>query len=345
MAHPVEVARQLGLDYLVCGQVRRVEGGAVAGIRITESSSGLQIWTSEDAIGLCGKGRNSIRGLAGRMAARIAGDWGALPTHITRRVRSGPAISLFPFEAVMLARQYLTHFHFEHLGRCVQCLREAARSCEDAAVPATLAVLLNTVYSSEPRWDEPMNAREIHELAARASRLGPDDAWTRLALAVSAMLDGRRKELLEMAKRADREEDTPWMLVGALGALVSIQALDPELGRRMIRRYCEDNPRYPRLVHLTLAFLAFAEGDLPLVREELARFGVPWGWASPLLSAACFAVEGNADAARSDWERVITAFPDLPQRWRETIGTQWHESHLRRIFAVLESAGVRTGCL
>ena len=159
------------------------------------------------------------------------------------------------------------------------------------------------------------------------------------------MLDGRRIELLEMARRADREEETPWILVGALGTIVCIQAMDVDLGRRMIRRYCEDNPRYPRLVHLTLAFLAFADGDLPLAREELARFGVPWGWASPLLSAACFAVEGNADDARSDWERVITAFPDLPQRWRETIGTQWHESYLRRIFAALESAGVRTGCL
>ena len=54
-----------------------------------------------------------------------------------------------------------------------------------------------------------MDRAEIHALAARAGRLGPEDGWTRLALAISAMLDGRRTELLEMAKRADREKASP----------------------------------------------------------------------------------------------------------------------------------------
>jgi hypothetical protein len=244
----------------------------------------------------------------------------------------------------MLARQYLTHFNFEYLGRCVQTLREAAVDTEDASIPATLAVLLSSACSVEPRWSEPMDREEIHQLAARAARLGPEDAWTRLALAMSAMLGGQTSVLLEIAKQADEESDSPIMLVGSLGSILCFQSLDVERGRRMLERYCRESPNYPRLVHLALALVAFAADDIVTTKVELARFGVPWGWAFPLVAGACAAIEGNAVMAQSEWLRVLAAFPSFPQRWRDTVATQWHEDHLLRIFRALESAGVKTGC-
>jgi hypothetical protein len=160
----------------------------------------------------------------------MVGDWGALSKHTTRNAlsRSG---ELFPVhEAVMLARQYLTHFNFEYLGRCVQTLRETAVNTEDAAIPATLAVLLSSACSVEPRWIEPMDREQIHQLAARAARLGPEDPCTRLALAL----------------------------------------------------------------------VAFAADDIATTMAELARFGVPWGRAFPLVAGACAAIEGNAVMAQSE---------------------------------------------
>ena len=340
--HPIEFARRLGIDYLMSGTLKPGSEGTEATLFIADCRTGQQIWVSDGPAGNLDRSSDAIRNLARHMAARVAGDWGLIPSLVARHARSEPSGILDPRQAVMLARQYLTHFNFEDLGRCVESLRKAVADSEDAAAPATLAVLLNTACSVEPRWTEPMDRSEIHALAARAGRLGPEDAWTRLALAISAMLDGRRTELLEMARRADREKASPWMLVGALGTLVGAQAMDGELSRRMIRRYCRDSPHYPRLVHLTLALLAISGGDVDQAREELARYGVPWGWASPLIAAACFAREGNAEAARSDWERVLTAFPGFLERWQETIGTQWHESHLRRIFGMLESVGIAT---
>ena len=63
------------------------------------------------------------------------------------------------------------------------------------------------------------------------------------------------------------------------------------------------------------------------------------------LTDAVEVVEGDADTARSDWLRVLAAYPDFPGRWRKTLATQWGEGHLSRIFNALESAGVPTGCL
>jgi hypothetical protein len=283
--------------------------------------------------------------LARTLAVKVAGDWGVVPQQITRVARSRGVEPLQLHEAVMLGRQYLTNFHYEHLDRCVKTLREAAGDAGDAAVPATLAVLLNTAGSVEPRWLETIDREEIRHLAARAARLDPEDPWSRLALAVSTLLDRRFAALLETAKRADREPGTPLMLIGALGGMLCFQGLEVELGRRMLDRYCRNVPHYPRLIHLALALAAIGENDLATARAELARFDVPWGWAFPLVSAACAAIEGDADTARSEWQRVLVAYPDFPRRWRETLATQWGEGHLSRIFSALESIGVPTGCL
>lgn len=340
--HPVEFARRQGIDYVMSGILKPGLEGTEATLFIAHCRTGRQIRVSESRAGNFDGSSDTVRNLARNMAAQVAGDWGFIPSLVAREARSAPVGTLEPRQAVMLARQYLTHFNFEDLGRCVDSLRKAVADSVDSAAPATLAVLLNAACSVEPRWTEPMDRTEIHALSALAGRLAPEDGWTRLALAISAMLDGRRTELLEMARRADREKSSPWMLVGSLGTLVGVQALDVELSRRMIRRYCRDSPHYPRLVHLTLALLAIREGDVAQAREELARYGVPWGWASPLLAATCFAMEGDAAAARSDWERVLTAFPGFLERWQETIGTQWHETHLRHIFRMLESVGIAT---
>lgn len=340
-----EFARSQNFDMLFDGTIF-VEGDpCTIHPRILDGKSGRQLWAVRHPIPSADWSSASIRALARTLATHVAGDWGVVSQQITRVARSRGVEPLQLNEAVMLGRQYLTMFQYEHLGRCVETLRQAANETEDAAVPATLAVLLNTAGSVEPRWLETINPDEIRHLAARAARLDPEDPWSRLALAVSTLLDRRFAVLLETAKRADREHGTPLMLVGALGSMLCFQGIEVELGRRMLDRYCRNNAHYPRLVHLSLALAAIGENDLATARAELARFDVPWGWAFPLVAAACAAIEGDAETARSEWQRVLAAYPNFQGRWRETLATQWGEGHLLRIFSALESAGVPTGCL
>ena len=340
-----EFARSQNFDMLFDGTFL-VEGDqCTIHPRILDGKSGRQLWAVRHVIPSADWSPASIRALARTLATHVAGDWGVVSQQITRGARSRGVEPLQLHEAVMLGRQYLTMFQYEHLGRCVETLRQAANETEDAAIPATLAVLLNTAGSVEPRWLETIDRDEIRHLATRAARLDPEDPWSRLALAVSTQLDRRFAVLLETAKRADREPGTPLMLVGALGSMLCFQGIEVELGRRMLDRYCRNSAHYPRLVHLALALAAIGENDLATARAELARFNVPWGWAFPLVAAACAAIEGDADTARSEWLRVLAAYPDFPGRWRKTLATQWGEGHLSRIFNALESAGVPTGCL
>jgi TolB-like protein len=340
-----EFARSQNFDMLFDGTFF-VEGNqCTIHPRILDGKSGRQLWAVRHRVPSADWSPASIRALARTLAVKVAGDWGVVSQQITRGARSRGVEPLQLHEAVMLGRQYLTNFHYEHLAPCVATLRQAANETEEAAIPATLAVLLNTAGSVEPRWHETIDRDEIRHLAARAARLDPEDPWSRLALAVSSLLDRRFEVLRETAKRADQEHGTPLMLVGALGSMLCFQGLEVELGRRMLDRYCRNSPHYPRFVHLALALAAVGENDLATARAELARFDVPWGWAFPLVTAACAAIEGDADTARSEWQRVLAAYPDFPGRWRETLATQWGDGHLLRIFSALESAGVPTGCL
>lgn len=336
-----ELAQREQLDFLLEGRIDEEEGQLVVGIRIREGKSGQPVWTTRGTPGAGDASGAGLAAWAATLVSQVGTAWGVIPGQLGEAALARPGGELTPYEAVVLARQYLTHFNFEPLERIVVTLRAAAHHSQDAAVPATLAVLLSSVGGVEPRWREPLDKSEVRQLAAHAARLAPEAPWTRLALAVSAMIDGRRAELLEMGRRADREPHTPVMLVGALGTQLCNQALDLELARQMIARYRRQTPGYPRLVHLALAIAALSEGDTRGARAELANYGVPWGWASPLIHAACAALEGDAPQARREWQRVLEAFPEFPARWRETVALQWHESHLTAIFQALESAGIR----
>lgn len=340
VGHSVELAMKRNLDFLLEGFVDEAAGQQVVGIRILDGKSGHQIWATSESLPVGNITRSQVAHIAGSIVAKTTADWGVIPSHVGAVAKARKSGNLSVYEAVVLARQYLSHFDFEHLDRVIEVLRRSASDARDAAIPATLAVLLNMVCGVEPRWTEGLNKSEIRQMAALAARLDPEDPWTRLALSCSAMLEGRRAELLEMGRHAASDPETPVLLLGTLGTLLCTQALELDLAREMIDRYCRQCPRYPRLVHLALAFANLADGDTQGAREELVRFDVPWGWASPLIRAASSALEGDAATAQQEWQRVIEAFPDFTSRWRETVGTQLHESHLTRIFDVLEEAGV-----
>ncbi|MEY3894560.1 MAG: hypothetical protein RLZZ214_79 [Verrucomicrobiota bacterium] len=336
----VELARGLKLDFLIAGGVSEQDGTVVFNLRLLGGDSGSQLWAARGCLERETVSGNLARNLARAIVSRVSNDWGPICSHISKTVRTHPRERISAFEAVILARQYLTHYQFEDLPLIVRTLREACAETQDAAVPASLAMLLNAACGCEPRWREPLDRNEIRQLAAQAARLDPEDPWSRFSLAISAMLDGRRTVLVEMAKRTAREPESQLLLLGGMGALLFNQALELELGREMLERYCRQTTDYPRLVHLSLALGALASGDLAETRAELARFGVSWGWAAPLVLAACAALEGDREEAALEWRRVLEAFPDFPSRWRETIGTQWHASYLEQIFGALRAAGI-----
>lgn len=343
VAPSLDIARREKLDFLLLGRIDEDASRSIVAIRVIDGITGHQLWAANHILEAAEVSREVMAGFARTLVSQITSDWGILTNHLGAAALARKTGPFTPFEAVVLARLYLTHFHFERLDDIIESLRKSSRSTQDAAVPATLAVLLGALGGVEPRWNQTPDQQEIRELAAIAARLAPGDPWTRLALASSAVLDGRRAELSEMARRADSEPETPAMLVGALGTLVAVQALDSGLAGRMIDRFRTECATYPRVVHLALAITALTNGDTHSARDELSRFGVPWGWASPLVRAACSALEGDAAEARREWARVLDAFPDFPSRWRETVATLWHESHLTTIFRVLESAGIRVG--
>ena len=147
-----EFARSQNFDMLFDGTFF-VEGNqCTIHPRILDGKSGRQLWAVRHGIPSADWSPASIRALARTLAVNVAGDWGVVSQQITRVARSRGVEPLQLHEAVMLGRQYLTNFHYEHLGPCVATLRQAANETDDAAIPATLAVLLNPAGSVEPRW-------------------------------------------------------------------------------------------------------------------------------------------------------------------------------------------------
>ncbi len=339
---PVELGMRHRVDFIFDGSVQRSGQALVLRTRLLDGKSGRLIWGGKETLDidqpdLAGFEENLMRHLSVLMGA----DFGLISQHLSSLARVKPEHALTVFEAVLLGRMYLTDFHYESLPGALETLRRAVRQMPLEPAPhATLAVILASL-GMEPNWPGDPPLAEIHELAAQAARLNPEDPWSILARAFAATVHRERDELACIgALLDDGDGHLSSMLAGGIGVLLCYQKVDIERGVGLITQACAANPHYPSVVHLALALVMFDVGDFVAARRQLDALQLRWGLADPLLRGAMAALEDDFETARREWQGVLAVFPSFPQDGARSLGFLWHPDYLARIAAAMQLAGI-----
>ncbi len=319
-----EVARDLGVRYVIEGSVRRAGNRVRVAAQLINAGSGTHLWAErydrelDDIFLVQDEITQSI-------VASIAPEFESAEI---RRASSPDKRALTVWDLVMQARWHLGMYNRESCARARQLLLEAT-ALDDLNAQAYCLLAMTHWMQSIYRWDESaeQSGAAALQAAGRAVLLDGGDAMAQAALGMALTLERRHDEAIETLERAVQLNPNLASAYGWLGVAYTF-ACDFRRGVEAARQAMKLSPRdLDRPFWMAaLSFAALAEGRY----EEAIDLTTTMLREKPDLPtalrhrAAAFALLGRETEARAVINRLLHVAPDT------TV------SQVRRVFSIRE---------
>ncbi len=333
-----EVARELGVRYVLEGSVRRANSRVRVTAQLVDSATGGHLW-------------------ADRFDRELT-DIFAVQDELTREIVSALALQLKPgeqrrlsdrgtanFEAydLFLRGRELIWLHTRIEGRAGQDLMRRVIALDPGFGRAYALLAFARAHEFVNRWvpDPPASLRDARALAEQAVEQAPDDPECHWALGVVLMWQKEHDRALDEGRTCIALEPS-----SALGhvhtALVLTYAGHAEEAIETFNTAFGLDPHYPDLY---LHFLALAHFHLDrfdeaaaLLRERLRRN--PHADTTRVLLASTLGQLGRHEEARTEWEEARRINPEYSFAHRRKVLPYKNPADLERLADGLRMAGL-----
>ena len=259
-ADPRDVGRELGVEVVVEGSVRRLESRVRLTARVTSVEDGFQLWAQRfdrPANDLLVVSDETARAMAEALTVRSAGSKHVAPTDAV-------AVDLY-----LRARAELRGHWDASTERAIELFRAAhERAPEDVAILSGYARACARLWFFRGAA-APTAAADARRLAELASRKAPDDPEPLMALASVCLMEGDPRAAAELCRRAkQRAPDNAE--ARELQARLLLEIGSPELAVEVIEALQRDQPSQGSC-WLELIRAHGLLGNFARVREMLGR--------------------------------------------------------------------------
>jgi TolB-like protein/cytochrome c-type biogenesis protein CcmH/NrfG len=302
-----EVARKLGVRFLVEGSVRRTANRVRINAQLIDAASNSHIWGDRFDRDLA-----DVFALQDEIVARIVEALsGALPG--TRRVTHRRTASLEAYELFVRGKAQIAQAS-ESTATGRDLLRGAIRldpSFADAYAWLADGLRVAWIYGGEPEASLRPKARDA---AQRAVSLDPENADARWSLGLVLAYDGLLADGIaevEAALRLNPNHADAWAFLTDLMVLDGQPAKGIDCARHAMRL----NPYPPAVYHWFLGLAQYAAGQYDEAVTTL-RHEATHRQGSQRVLAASLAQLGRVDEARAEAGQFLSAYPEFTAtRW------------------------------
>jgi adenylate cyclase len=339
-----DVGRQLGVEYVVEGSVRKAGGRVRITAQLVRAETGHQVWAERydrDMEDLFEVQDDVVRRVTATLVGRLEDARRALSQ---RR----PKGDLRAYDIYLRARQHFVSLSPDDNRKAVELLEAAIGIEPDLA--AALALLSEVHLRAWLHgWsDDPASSlAEARRTALRAIELDEEDSRTHTALGLAYLFTGERdrsRRHFEAALRLNPNDPRVLVFYSRFAAFNG----DPNLALELADRAIQLNPfgKY----NLNLGIAKFAAGRYDEAVDQLGSVRDP-----PLnvlaILAASFVMLDRVDEARAISARLLAAAQAVPALrglageadWREFFAARWpfgDPEELARFLAALRKAGL-----
>jgi TolB-like protein len=200
------IHREIGVRYVLEGSVREADGRIRVTARLTDATSGAQLWASAYEAG--GSGADLFRlhsDIAQRVVTEVAQPYGIIATADRQLLRGKSPASLSAYECVLQVHYYYRHMSPERVEEARSCLERATASDPEYADAWALLgmsyldqIRLRTAQRSD---DKDLLDRALHA-AQTAAEVAPDGALAFRSLLLVHFFRGEVQEALAAGERA-----------------------------------------------------------------------------------------------------------------------------------------------
>ena len=336
-----EVARDLGVRYVLEGSVRRFGERMRINVQLIDSRSGGHLWTER--------------------FDRDAADIFAVQDEVIGQIVDALAVELSPSERQRVARFPTTNLEaYDHYLRAEQAARtgfrpelrlalhlyEKAVALDPTFARAFAADARTAAYAMRNNYDDvlpwPVARKRAYEHASRALEIDPEAPLPFSVLAVLQVVDGRHEDAIRSARQAVALGPSEAEAHAALSLVLTFSSRHAE-AVAAIERAMQLNPELPTgdRVIAAMAFLLDGQQDRSIEILESARENAPHVDDVHAMLAASYAVDGQLARARHNAAEAVRLSPNLcVEVYRVILAHFRSERDLSLILEAMTAAGL-----
>lgn len=336
-----QALKKLGARFLVEGSLRMRDRLLRVGIKLTDTTTGELLWGEQYQCNLSAAHLVDLQEkISKEMVARIAGEFGIIPTSLSLESRSKAPKELSSYEAML--RCYYFHRVLSPAAfrdAFVSLQSSIEREPDFAMTLAMLADLYLTSYSLDnPGIEQPL--KRGAELAERAVALNPMNQFIQFTVARLHFIHNDRESFLSAAERALSLNPHSSLRTGAIGFYLCLFG-EWERGMALLEDSMQLNQTFPNWFYGPIVLSHYRRNDYARAYEEAAKYSMPNNFWGPMLRAATLGQLNRAEDARSECATLFALRPDFRERGGELIRRYVKEEHLvRHIVEGLNKAGL-----
>jgi tetratricopeptide (TPR) repeat protein len=336
-----EVARKLGVRYVLEGSVRRAGDRIRINAQLIDSETGGHIWADRfdrDASDIFAVQDEVVRRIVDTLAVRLSASE-------QQQLERLPTKDLEAYDYYLRAEQAARTGADPQLREALR-LYEKATALDPSFAQAFAADARTAAYVMRNNYDDvlpgPVARKRAYEHASKALEIDPEAPLPFAVLAALQVVDGRHEEALASAERAvalgpsEPEAHAALILVltfssrhaDAVAAIETAVQLNPSLstGDRIVAG---------------LAFLLNDQPERAIDMLERARAEAPSVDDTHVMLAAAYTLAGRADAARSAAAEAVRLRPILSvELYRVTLAHFHNDQDLAKILDALSASGL-----
>jgi adenylate cyclase len=315
-----EVGKNLGVQYVLEGSVRRDKSRLRVTAQLLDARNGAHLWAENYDRDLTA---NSIFAIQDELASKVVSKIGdplrgmISQAGMSEASRKGN-VALSAYECVLRAKAYFATFDpaFHKISR--ECLEEAVKtdpSYSDAW--AWLALVYTDEYSFhyDPR---PNSLARAVDVARRSITLDPSNQMGNWFLARALFFQGNFDQFLRQAERAVGLNPNNTAVLAGAAVYISYSG-QWERGKELIERALALNPNPPWWYYAPPFFYHFRSGDdqqalTAALKMRAAAPGIYW---SQVTATAAYAQLGRLEEAKSSAAELVRLVPSYASQARE----------------------------
>jgi adenylate cyclase len=338
---PKEIGRDLGVQFLLTGSVRRDLKTVKVTIQLIDTPTAGQIWgesyrrdqTASDLIAVQEEITHEVIGI-------IADQYGLIKRRLSRESHKKAPSDLKAYDAVLRFYHYETELTTEAFEQALTALERAVEVDPEYGLAWAMLGHLHAdnhalgFFAIEKPLDKALT------YAQRGVALEPENQFVRDALTLVYFHRGDKNLFLQHAEQTIALNPNSPYVVGVAGWHMMLFG-EWERGLSLLEKGMKLNPFHPSWFHLAPFLDCYRRGEYENAYAEALKFNFPSLYLDPLMRAVTLVQLGRHDEAKAAVDELLKLEPDFPSLGRRLIGRYVKVDDIAdSLFAGLQKAGL-----